>query len=294
MPSVRNCRLCGAPDLRQVYAGPIRAGGAESGTVAGYSILACANCGIEFLDPFPNDTDAYYSGKQYWEDHHGPVNVAKLQAKHGPEQRRWFYEVGAQSLRGKRVADLGAGVGIFLDLAKGSAAETIGVDLAEHFRAHVEASGHRFVLRANELSAASVDVIVSFDTLEHVSEPARFLAEAFRILDKGGTIYIGVPNQADFLKRFVPDYLPFFYHLSHLWYFNENALRRLMSEAGFAQIQASYVHKYDLTNMITWARDRKGVGTSESDVFDSFTEESFRSNLQRQGIASHLLMKASK
>jgi 2-polyprenyl-3-methyl-5-hydroxy-6-metoxy-1,4-benzoquinol methylase len=293
-PAASSCKLCGSTALRQAYAGPIRAGGAESGTVEGFSIQHCANCGVEFLDPFPQGTDAYYSGKQYWEDHHGPVDVAKLQAKHGPEQRRWFSEVGATSLQGKRVADFGSGIGIFLDQSKEVAKETIGVDLAEHFRQHVEASGHRFVLRPQELAANSADVIVSFDTLEHVPQPAEFLAEAFRVLAPGGSFYMGVPNQADFLKHFVPEYLPFFYHLSHLWYFGEQALSRVVSEAGFKNVRVSYVHKYDLTNLIVWARDRKGVGTPGSEVFDRFSEDSFRGNLERQGIASHILIRAEK
>jgi 2-polyprenyl-3-methyl-5-hydroxy-6-metoxy-1,4-benzoquinol methylase len=293
-PNVTVCRLCGSTALRTVYAGPIRAGGAESGQVDGFTILHCSNCGVEFLDPFPQDTDAYYSGKQYWEDHHGPVDVAKLQAKHGPEQRRWFSEVGASSLQGKRLADFGSGIGLFLDQAKDVAVETIGVDLAEHFREHVQANGHRFVLRPQELAAGSADVIVSFDTLEHVPQPAEFMVEAYRVLTDGGSLYIGVPNQADFLKHFVPEYLPFFYHLSHLWYFSEQALRRVLSEAGFKNMKVSYVHKYDLINLIVWVRDRKGIGTPGSELFDRHAEESFRSNLERQGIASHILIKAEK
>jgi 2-polyprenyl-3-methyl-5-hydroxy-6-metoxy-1,4-benzoquinol methylase len=292
--TVSQCRLCGAGELRTVYSGPIRAGGAESGTVDGFRILGCRECGIEFLDPFPDNTAEYYSGKEYWEDHHGPLDVAKLHKKHGPEQRRWFYEVGAQNLRRMDLVDLGCGIGIFLDMAKGIAASTSGVEPAAHFQKHVESSGHKFVLQAQDLPADSADVVVSFDTLEHVADPSEFLEQARRVLRTGGQLYIGVPNQNDFLKKFVPEYLPFFYHLSHLFYFNESALSRLLNEAGFEDVQVGYVHKYDLTNMLVWARDRKGVGTPGSELFDRFTEDGFRSNLERQGIASHLLVRATK
>jgi hypothetical protein len=43
-----------------------------------------------------------------------------------------------------------------------------------------------------------------------------------------------------------------------------------------------------------WARDRKGIGTKGSEVFDSETEEDFCADLERQGIASHVLMRAVK
>ena len=294
MASVNACRLCGSADLRIVYEGPIRAGGADSGTVDGYRVLHCNACAVEFLDPFPDNLEAYYEGEQYWEDHHGPLDVDKLWAKHGPEQRGWFYEVGLAALRGKRLADFGSGIGIFLDLARNTAAETVGVELAAHFRDHVEDRGHRFVASPAELADASQDVIVSFDTLEHVPVPADFLAEMYRVLAADGVAYIGVPNQQDFLKALVPDYLPFFYHLSHVYYFSAESLRRLLAEAGFQDIAVSFVHKYDLNNLVAWAHDRKGVGTVGSPVFDQFTEDSFRQNLERQGIASHILVSALK
>lgn len=288
------CRLCGRPGTFLVYSGPIRAGGAESGVLEGFSILGCAHCGIQFLDPFPQDTQGYYTGKQYWQDHHGPVDIAKLQTKHGAEQRRWFYEVSAQTLRGQNLVDFGCGAGIFLDMSKGIANETVGVDLALHFQDHLEKSGHRFESDTRQLEDSHFDVAVSFDTLEHVPDPVSFLKEIYRVLKPGGQLFIGVPNQNDLLKRLVPEYLSFFYHLSHLYYFNSQALVLALKDSGFDDIQVAYVHKYDLTNMIVWARDRKGVGTPGSDLFDRYTEESFRSNLERQGIASHLFVRAGK
>jgi 2-polyprenyl-3-methyl-5-hydroxy-6-metoxy-1,4-benzoquinol methylase len=294
MADAKNCRLCGSSKVTKAYEGPIRAGGADSGTVDGYRVLRCAECGVEFLDPFPTDTEAYYQGEQYWVDHHGPVNMTQLQTKHGPEQKRWFAKVGGDNLRGKRLGDFGCGAGIFLDIAKSVAAETVGVDLAEHFKAHVEASGHRFAHRAQELELNSLDVAVSFDTLEHVPNSKAFLKDIYGVLDQDGQLFIGVPNQRDFLKKFVPEYLPFFYHLSHLYYFNQEALVYALTQTGFRDIQVDYVHKYDLMNMIMWARDRKGIGTKGSEVFDSETEEDFCADLERQGIASHVLMRAVK
>ncbi len=294
MAGAKNCRLCGSSRVSKVYDGPIRAGGADSGTVDGYRVLGCAECGVEFLDPFPTDIEAYYQGELYWVDHHGPVDVAKLQAKHRPEQNRWFAEVDLDNLRGKRLGDFGCGIGIFLDMAKGIAEETVGVDLAEHFKAHLEASGHRFAHGVQDLKPNSLDVVVSFDTLEHVPGTKTLLNDIYGVLQQGGQLFIGVPNQRDFLKKLVPDYLPFFYHLSHLYYFNEEALRLALKDAGFRDINASFVHKYDLMNMVVWARDRKGIGTKGSEVFDGQAEGSFRNNLERQGIASHLLMKAVK
>jgi SAM-dependent methyltransferase len=45
------------------------------------------------------------------------------------------------------------------------------------------------------LPAASADVVISFETLEHIANPRRFVAEAARVLSPGGRFICSVPNQ---------------------------------------------------------------------------------------------------
>ncbi|WP_396435172.1 class I SAM-dependent methyltransferase, partial [Limnohabitans sp.] len=46
----------------------------------------------------------------------------------------------------------------------------------------------------NEMANASVDFVVSLETLEHVSDPQALLAAFFRVLKPGGRIFVSVPN----------------------------------------------------------------------------------------------------
>jgi len=72
---------------------------------------------------------------------------------------------------------------------------------------------------------ASVDVVLTTETLEHVLEPATFLAEARRVLRPGGHIVLTVPFSARW--HFVPhDY----------WRFTPSGLRRLLESAGFTDV----------------------------------------------------------
>jgi 2-polyprenyl-3-methyl-5-hydroxy-6-metoxy-1,4-benzoquinol methylase len=288
------CKLCGSPDVNTIYKGPIRSGGAESGYEDGFTVKECGACGIAFLDPFPNELRNYYETEDYWRSHHGPIEIRKLQQKLGPEQLRWAYEIGTERLRDKRIADFGCGAGLFLDLIGGIAAETIGVDLARHFQPHLEANGHRYIQNANDLGDESIDVAVSFDTLEHLMNPKQFLDAIFAAMVPRGIFFLGVPNQNDFLKELVPAYLPFFYHKSHLFYFSATTLINLLEEIGFQHCTVRYVHKYDIMNLISWARDGKGTGKKGSDLFDQFTEDAFQTNIERQGIASHIFVEAYK
>jgi len=48
----------------------------------------------------------------------------------------------------------------------------------------------------NDWSRASFDVIISFETLEHLPAPAKFIAECQRLLTPGGRLICSVPNES--------------------------------------------------------------------------------------------------
>jgi SAM-dependent methyltransferase len=104
---------------------------------------------------------------------------------------------------GKRVLDIACGSGYGSQfLALQGADHVVGVDID---RATIEYAqtchGHPRVtyLRADahavpDLEEASFDVIVSFETIEHVQQPRDFLMELRRVLKPGGQCFISCPN----------------------------------------------------------------------------------------------------
>ena len=75
------------------------------------------------------------------------------------------------------------------------------------------------------ITDASVDLVLSIETLEHVPDPSVFLSEAFRCLKPGGSLLLTVPFAARW--HFIPqDY----------WRFTPSGLERLLCAAGFADI----------------------------------------------------------
>lgn len=290
------CRLCDSDLVETVYDGEIRSGGIGSGYVDGYSVRRCKNCQVEFLHPFDESLLEHYDyeSEEYWDQHHGSLDAGRLQEEHDPEQLRWLSRIGVNRFRNKRVADFGTAAGQFLDVISGVADETIGVEPASHFESHLQPNGHTHLNYAGELDEDSVDIGVSFDTLEHIQRPHDFLKSIYDALSPGSELFIGVPNQRDFLKDIVPQYQSFFYHRSHLFYYNNDALEHALSTVGFDVDSVDYVHKYNLMNMVVWARDGVPGGHKKETAFDEETESSFIRNVEREGRASHLLVKASK
>lgn len=130
---------------------------------------------------------------------------ASLQAEH--EQRyRWARQFAA----GKRVVDVACGEGYGSDLLAAVAQDVLGVDIDA---ATVESARRRYG-RANldfrtgsvtaiPVADASVDLLVSFETLEHVSESdqAAFVGEIRRILKPGGFAIISTPDRVNYSER---------------------------------------------------------------------------------------------
>jgi SAM-dependent methyltransferase len=111
------------------------------------------------------------------------------------------YAFAAQFVRGRRVVDIASGSGIGTEfLQRAGAQPCIGIDL-DH--AALRYAGSRFGLRqlaacdASRLCLApeSVDVMVSFETIEHVADPAIFLSECWRVLGFGGLLICSTPNR---------------------------------------------------------------------------------------------------
>jgi ubiquinone/menaquinone biosynthesis C-methylase UbiE len=111
------------------------------------------------------------------------------------------YEFAAARGAGKRVLDCacGAGYGAALIAARG-ALRVVGVDVdpaaVEWARGHFAVGAVEF-LHADgarlPLPDASVELAISFETVEHVEEPRRFLAELARVLAPGGELVVSTP-----------------------------------------------------------------------------------------------------
>lgn len=112
------------------------------------------------------------------------------------------YAAVAPLVAGKRVLDAASGEGYGSFLLAQHAAQVTGVDLApaavEHATRRYGRGNLRYVagsVTALPLAAHSVDVIVSFETIEHLPAQAEMLAEFRRVLTADGVLIISSPNR---------------------------------------------------------------------------------------------------
>jgi SAM-dependent methyltransferase len=112
------------------------------------------------------------------------------------------YAAVAPLAAGRRVLDAACGEGYGSALLARSAASVLGVDLAASAVAHATAryacSNLAFVqasVTGLPFAEASVDLIVSFETLEHLAAQREMLAEFRRVLAADGALILSSPNR---------------------------------------------------------------------------------------------------
>ena len=112
------------------------------------------------------------------------------------------YAAVAPLAAGQRVLDAACGEGYGSHLLAQAAAAVTGVDVSADAVAHATrryARGNlRFIagsVTRLPLADASVDLVVSFETIEHLSEQREMLAEFRRVLDPAGALIISSPNR---------------------------------------------------------------------------------------------------
>ena len=109
---------------------------------------------------------------------------------------------------GLDVLDVASGEGYGSAILSGVARSVVGVDIDAISVAHAEASyrgQNLHFLQGGALNLplddASVDVVVSFETLEHVREHARFVAEVRRVMRPDGLFIVSTPDRTVYSAR---------------------------------------------------------------------------------------------
>jgi ubiquinone/menaquinone biosynthesis C-methylase UbiE/uncharacterized coiled-coil protein SlyX len=150
------------------------------------------------------------------------------------------YEAATELVAGKTVLDVASGSGYGTALLARTAKQVYGVDISQnavdYATAQYGAANIEFITGAGDdlpLDDASVDVVVSFETIEHIAAYKTFLSEVTRVLKSDGMFIVSTPNDLEFTPG----------NHFHLHQFGEDELTNLLRK------QFKHVVKYYQT---TW------------------------------------------
>jgi ubiquinone/menaquinone biosynthesis C-methylase UbiE len=116
------------------------------------------------------------------------------------------YEFASQSAQGKDVLDVACGTGYGAPILVAAGVKSYrGVDISAKAIGIAESRYKvspkiSFMLgdacRLDGIKDGSIDVVISFETIEHLKDPRRFLAGLRRVLAPGGALIVSTPNRA--------------------------------------------------------------------------------------------------
>jgi len=149
-------------------------------------------------------------------------------------------------VKGKKVLDLGCGLGYGSRILADSAESVIGADVSSE---SIETASKKYLctklsyrcvppadIKPLPFEDESFDVIVTFQVLEHLADPKFFISQLKRILKKDGILFIATPNRDSRLLR-----------IQHPW--NHHHIKEYSFEeiSGLCRKEFKYVSLYGLT-----------------------------------------------
>jgi 2-polyprenyl-3-methyl-5-hydroxy-6-metoxy-1,4-benzoquinol methylase len=191
-------------------------------------IYGCEDCGLLFQWPMPraDELEEAYSGVV------DPLYMAER------DNRILTFRNVIRSLgpaTGRRLLDVGAYCGYFLEVARESGFRAEGLELSRWAANHARAQG--FTVHAEPLQALAggserYEVLTLWDVVEHLPDPREQLAAARTLLLPGGRLYLSTIDTGSLLARVLGARWPWLMDM-HLVYFDRPTISALLEEAGF-------------------------------------------------------------
>ena len=192
------------------------------------SVRRCLSCGLTFQAEWQENCsqDIYeYFQSDDWQARYQAINP--INAKRYRDLLRNF----SGRTSGRRLLDVGAGTGWFVQVAQECGWESEGIDFAEGSVAYCQRFG-RNVRRADLYDIDErYDVCTLFEVIEHVPQPTAFLTQAAKLVRPGGLLYLTTPNFSALDRRIVGAEWEAI-HNEHLSYFTPARLQRAIDASG--------------------------------------------------------------
>ena len=217
---------------------------------------------------------------------------------HDKECLEKFHYTGTDIFRNKVVADIGCGGGGWLDFLKGVAQKTVAIEPSEYYQKHLKEKGHNTFAYMNEAFlefGEQIDVLTSFDVIEHVANPQSFANDLFHLVREGGRIIIGTPSEYKHLREMLGNVFDsFLFSVQHLWVFAEKGLQIIFEKAGFKDVKIMQYTKYGLGNVFAWLKEREPMGNISYPCISVSINEVWKANLAEKGCGDYLVIYATK
>lgn len=224
------CVVCGAADHDNIYSGIIR----------------CSNCGHVFADINLTDGELqeiyrknYFFGDEY-SDYIADKRIIQKNFRKRLEVLKRFTNVDQH----RRILEIGCAYGFFLELARDHFRTVVGLDISEdgirHAREVPGVTAYQSDLLKYDFSNQMYDVVCMWDTIEHLRDPHCYIEKLSSVVPSGGLLALTTGDIDSLMARLQRDHWRLIHPPTHIHYFSQRTLARLLRQHGFEPIYSRY------------------------------------------------------
>ncbi|MBV8161815.1 MAG: class I SAM-dependent methyltransferase [Acidimicrobiia bacterium] len=155
---------------------------------------------------------------------------------------------------GRRLLDVGAYCGFFVDVARQGGFRAEGTELSAWAVDQSRRLGvtiHNETVSERASSSDHYDVLTMWDVVEHLGDPRTELKAAFRLLEPGGSLHLSTIDAGSRVARALGRRWPWLMDM-HLFYFDRTTITRLLEQAGFrVERVGRYTHVVSLDYLLS-------------------------------------------
>ena len=192
-------------------------------------LVKCRSCSFVFSSKKPSDEDlkAFYSNYGF----EGDPYFSPITAKRYSELLNEFERLGSKG----PIHDAGCGFGFFVETAQSMAWEASGSELSSRAVASCKKRGLNVEERA-DISSGPFQVVTSFELIEHLYDPKKYVESIKKQLLPGGLLYITTPNFNGLSRYLLKEKYNVINYPEHLCYFTPKTIHQVLSEMGFEKV----------------------------------------------------------
>lgn len=245
-------------------------------------LMNCRKCGFVFQSKIPTAKelrDLYEPNDEYVYGVDSFISEVTIKRYHELLDRFESFRLH------NTILDVGCGVGYFLEVAKYRGWDVYGTEFSK--KAIQKCTDKGIAMQQGQLDTSnyklsSFDIVVSFEVLEHISDPNEDIGAISSLLRPGGIAYITTPNfnaasrkitGADWDKILYPD---------HLCYYTKRSISAMFKKHPFhpIKIETTGINISNLNFKFQKINGEPKTADSGSQA-SGYDDEAFRENIEK-------------
>jgi SAM-dependent methyltransferase len=291
------CKVCGHDDTGVTYHGSIRNGAPGNMSSGPVSVYRCGKCRVMWHDGRLTDNIVYESD-DYRERMGEKTTLSEFYRRHDSEILDKIHYTGVTVYRDKLFMDIGCGGGGYADFINGVARKVVLVEPNVNFSAQLRDKGYEVFLYPQDALGKyrdALELITSFDVIEHVDDPQMFLNQIYQLMADGGRAYIGTPTEYPVLRGLLGEMFDsFVFSVQHPWVFSRQSLEIMAENSGFSEYSVKFYQRFGIGNLIAWLQTCKPKGEMTYEFVTPALNNLYKTEMAREETAEYLVLELNK